>query len=135
MSKTVKGILLGAAFIGAFLWIVIAGIGGTIVKPYVGDLARAWPIAAVAIWWGTGFLGGIAISCQLNDRGVSRGAALLSFIMAPMTVFVAGLAVFAGPFIGAIVLGEKWFPGSKERKELPPGHWSNKIIFRCPGKA
>ena len=137
MTKAAKHVILAAAMIGSMVWILALVVLFGRTKPHLVAVAAAYPLMVMAGLWLAGFLGAVAFACFMEEDGVDLGVlAMCAFIGPPLIAIGGGIAAFLGPMIGAISLGEKWFPADPSKsKPLPPDHWSKRIVFRCPGKA
>ncbi len=136
MSKTAKVIISVVAMALGSAWMIGAMYLMGEAKPWAAWATAAYPWAALGAWWLVGTLSSAALTCAMEDKGVTWGAlsicATFGAMLAPVGV---ALAALFGPLIASFVLNDTWFPSeNKPAKEYPEGHWTKRVAFRCPGK-
>lgn len=136
MTKAAKYAIVMAATFAGMAWIAVCFWLGDHARPYLWAFTAAYPWMFLGVWWLVGTLSSVALTCAMEEKGVTWGAlgwcSTFGGFVAP---FLVALAALFGPLVGAISLGEKFFPDKKPPKEYPPNHWSKRVVFKCPGKA
>lgn len=74
----------------------------------------------------------MAAECRI-DGGVTVGGLIAALTFGPGLAAIALAVCLVGwPVIATAYICEKRFPSEKkEKKELPPSHWSKRVVLRC----
>lgn len=105
-------------------------------KEFVTPFVLAYPVMTIAGLWVFNTLGSMALVCTLEDDGVSWGAVVGSATLPGMFFWLGAIYLLCcGPMFATFALAARWFPNEGKPPEAkPPGHWTKRIAFRCPGK-